>query len=84
MVSFDIDFEKKQDIMETKNYIHKIKEQRKVGIIPNIEDPKEANKKQILYQCPNCGIKFKREEYAKEVPICGRAFQGEKNRKSKN
>ena len=33
---------------------------------------------QVLYQCPNCSRKFKREAYAKHVPICARVFQTKK------
>ena len=28
-----------------------------------------------MYKCPNCGRTFKREAYAKHVPICGRVFK---------
>ena len=51
-----------------------IKEPRKAEVIPNVEDPDEANKEQTLYKCPNCGRSFKREAYAKHVPICQRVF----------
>lgn len=76
-VCFDIDF----DNIKTNNNPPKNqsqKEGRKVEVIPNEEDPKEAAKEQVLYQCPNCGRKFKREAYAKHVPICSRVFQGKK------
>ena len=77
-ISFDIDFENiKQDTITTKNS-KKIKDPVKAEVIPNVEDPNEANKEQVLYQCPNCGRKFKREAYAKHVPICARVFQGKK------
>ena len=77
-ISFDIDFENiKQDTITTKNS-KKIKDPVKTEVIPNVEDPNEANKEQVLYQCPNCGRKFKREAYAKHVPICARVFQGKK------
>ena len=77
-ISFDIDFENiKQDTRTTKNNA-KNKGQKKAEVIPNVEDPNEANKEQVLYQCPNCSRKFKREAYAKHVPICERVFQGKK------
>ena len=47
---------------------------QKVEVIPNVEDPKEEQKEQTLYKCPNCDRKFKREAYAKHVPICARVF----------
>ena len=83
-LSFDIDLENiKQDTITTKN--PKLnKEAKKPEVIPNIEDPKEANKEQILYKCPNCGRKFKREAYAKHVPICARVFQNKKEQENKN
>jgi len=77
-ISFDIDFENiKQGTITTKND-QKNKNPKKVEVIPNVEDPNEANKEQVLYQCPNCTRKFKREAYAKHVPICERVFQGKK------
>ena len=77
-ISFDIDFENiKQDTITTKNKI-KEKSPKKAEVIPNVEDPNEANKEQVLYQCPNCSRKFKREAYAKHVPICARVFQTKK------
>ena len=54
------------------------KEQKRVEVIPNQEDPEEANKEQTLYKCPNCGRTFKREAYAKHVPICERVFTNKK------
>ena len=62
-----------------------IKEPRKAEVIPNVEDPDEANKEQTLYKCPNCGRSFKREAYAKHVPICQRVFhsKGEQDKKAK-
>ena len=83
-LSFDIDLENiKQDTITTKN--PKLnKEAKKPEVIPNIEDPKEANKEQILYKCQNCGRKFKREAYAKHVPICARVFQNKKEQDNKN
>jgi Zn finger protein HypA/HybF involved in hydrogenase expression len=72
-ISFDIDFENiKQNSITTKKDIIK---EKKVEIIPNEEDPNEANKEQTLYKCPNCERKFKREAYAKHVPVCARVFQ---------
>ena len=81
-ISFDIDLENiKQNTITTKN--QKLnKDPKKPEIIPNIEDPNEANKEQVLYKCPNCGRKFKREAYAKHVPICARVFQKEKKEKT--
>ena len=77
-ISFDIDFENiKQDTITTKN-TGKDKSPIKTEVIPNVEDPNEANKEQVLYQCPNCSRKFKREAYAKHVPICARVFQNKK------
>ena len=83
-ISFDIDLENiKQNTITTKNA--KINhDPKKPEIIPNIEDPNEANKEQVLYQCPNCGRKFKREAYAKHVPICARVFQNKKEQENKN
>ena len=91
-ISFDIDFENiKQNTLTTK---HDPKEEKRVEVIPNEEDPNEANKEQILYKCPNCGRTFKREAYAKHVPICERVFHNKnevenqksppKNEKTKN
>lgn len=62
-----------------------IKEPRKAEVIPNVEDPDEANKEQTLYKCPNCGRSFKREAYAKHVPICQRVFHSkdEQDKKAK-
>ena len=78
-ISFDIDFENiKQGTITTKNTT-KEKSPKKAEVIPNIEDPNEANKEQVLYQCPNCSRKFKREAYAKHVPICARVFQNKKD-----
>ena len=77
-ISFDIDFENiKQDTITKKNS-NKGKSPKKAEVIPNEEDPNEANKEQVLYQCPNCTRKFKREAYAKHVPICARVFQNKK------
>ena len=71
-ISFDIDFENiKQNVLTTKN---KEKGPKKVEVIPNVEDPNEEQKEQTLYKCPNCDRKFKREAYAKHVPICARVF----------
>ena len=83
-ISFDIDLENiKQNTITTKN--PKLnKDTKKTEIIPNIEDPNEANKEQVLYQCPNCSRKFKREAYAKHVPICARVFQNKKDQENKN
>ena len=84
-ISFDIDFENiKQNTLTTKQDPKPIK---KVEIIPNEEDPNEANKEQTLYKCPNCERTFKREAYAKHVPICARVFnhknQVENNKNTK-
>ena len=80
-ISFDIDFENiKENTITTQN---KIKEPKKVEAIPNEEDPDEANKEQILYKCPNCERKFKREAYAKHVPICERVFHGKNEQENK-
>ena len=77
-ISFDIDFENiKQGTITTKER-NKEKTPNKTEVIPNVEDPNEANKEQVLYQCQNCGRKFKREAYAKHVPICARVFQNKK------
>jgi uncharacterized C2H2 Zn-finger protein len=82
-ISFDIDLENiRQNTITTKNQkIHK--DSKKPEIIPNIEDPNEANKEQVLYKCPNCSRKFKREAYAKHVPICARVFQNKKEGENK-
>ena len=83
-ISFDIDLENiKQNTITTKNQKNN-PNIKKPEIIPNIEDPNEANKEQVLYQCPNCGRKFKREAYAKHVPICARVFQNKKEQENKN
>ena len=80
-ISFDIDFENiKQNTLTTK---HDNKQPKKAEVIPNIEDPEEANKEQILYKCPNCSRKFKREAYAKHVPICERVFHGKNEQDNK-
>ena len=80
-ISFDIDFENiKQNTLTTKQAT---KEPKKAEVIPNIEDPEEANKEQILYKCPNCSRKFKREAYAKHVPICERVFHGKNEQDNK-
>ena len=71
-ISFDIDFENiKQNTLTTK---HDNKQPKKAEVIPNVEDPEEANKEQTLYKCPNCERTFKREAYAKHVPICARVL----------
>ena len=82
-ISFDIDLENiKQDTITTKNP-RMSKDIKKPEIIPNIEDPNEANKEQVLYKCPNCNRKFKREGYAKHVPICARVFKNKKETENK-
>ena len=82
-ISFDIDLENiKQDTITTK-IPQRNKDKKQTEIIPNIEDPKEANKEQVLYKCPNCSRTFKREAYAKHVPICARVFQAKKEDESK-
>ena len=76
-IAFDIDFENiKQNVLTTKK---EDKSPKKVEVIPNVEDPNEEQKEQTLYKCPNCDRKFKRESYAKHVPICARVF----NKKAK-
>ena len=85
-ISFDIDFENiKQNTLTTKQ---DPKKPKKVEIIPNEEDPNEANKEQTLYKCPNCERTFKREAYAKHVPVCARVFhnknQVEENKNAKD
>ena len=71
-ISFDIDFENiKQNTLTTKQ---DTKQPKKVEVIPNEEDPNEANKEQTLYKCPNNERTFKREAYAKHVPVCARVF----------
>jgi len=82
-ISFDIDFENiKQNTLTTKQ---DPKQPKKVEIIPNVEDPNEANKEQTLYKCPNCERTFKREAYAKHVPVCARVFKNKKQvEKNKN
>ena len=80
-ISFDIDFENiKQNTITTKQ---DVKKQKKAEIIPNYEDPNEENKEQVLYKCPNCERTFKREAYAKHVPICARVFNN-KNQQENN
>ncbi len=76
-IAFDIDFENiKQNVLTTKK---EDKSPKKVEVIPNIEDPNEEQKEQTLYKCPNCDRKFKREAYAKHVPICARVFNNANN-----
>lgn len=76
-ISFDIDFENiKQNTLTSKT--DKKKEPKKVEVIPNVEDPNEQVDED-RYECPNCGRKFKREAYAKHVPICERVFAGKKD-----
>ena len=71
-ISFDIDFENiKQNTLTTEQ---EAKQSKRAEVIPNSEDPADANKEQTLYKCPNCGRTFKREAYAKHVPICERVF----------
>ena len=71
-IAFDIDFKNiKQNVLTTKK---EDKSPKKIEVIPNFEDPKEEQKEQTLYKCPNCDRKFKREAYAKHVPICARVF----------
>ena len=86
-IAFDIDFENiKQNTITTKEGQ---KNQNKIEVIPNEEDPNEVNKEQTLYKCPNCERTFKREAYAKHVPVCARVFhsknkiENEKNEKEK-
>ena len=71
-ISFDIDFKN----IKANNVTNKKEDKspKKVEVIPNVEDPKEEQKEQTLYKCPNCDRKFKREAYAKHVPICARVF----------
>jgi ribosomal protein L37AE/L43A len=76
-IAFDIDFENiKQNVLTTKK---EDKSPKKVEVIPNVEDPNEEQKEQTLYKCPNCDRKFKREAYAKHVPVCARVFTNNKN-----
>ena len=76
-IAFDIDFENiKQNVLTTKK---EDKSPKKVEVIPNIEEPNEEQKEQTLYKCPNCDRKFKREAYAKHVPICARVFNNANN-----
>ena len=76
-IAFDIDFENiKQNVLTTKK---EDKSPKKIEVIPNVEEPNEEQKEQILYKCPNCDRKFKRESYAKHVPICARVFNNNKN-----
>ena len=81
-ISFDIDFENiKQNVLTTKN---QNKSPKKVDVIPNVEDPNEEQKEQTLYKCPNCDRKFKREAYARHVPICARVFSNNNNKFENN
>ena len=76
-IAFDIDFENiKQNVLTTKK---EEKAPKKIEVIPNVEDPEEEQKEQTLYKCPNCDRKFKREAYAKHVPICARVFSNNNN-----
>ena len=80
-IAFDIDFENiKQNVLTTKK---EDKAPKKIEVIPNVEDPEEEQKEQTLYKCPNCDRKFKREAYAKHVPICARVFQNKKEGENK-
>ena len=81
-ISFDIDFENiKQNTLTTKQ---DAKQPKKVEIIPNVEDPNDANKEQTLYKCPNCERTFKREAYAKHVQVCARVFNNKNQENNKN
>jgi len=81
-ISFDIDFENiKQNTLTTKQ---DAKQPKKVEIIPNVEDPNDVNKEQTLYKCPNCERTFKREAYAKHVPVCARVFNNKNQENNKN
>ena len=81
-IAFDIDFENiKQNVLTTKK---EDKSPKKIEVIPNVEDPNEEQKEQTLYKCPNCDRKFKRESYAKHVPICARVFNNNKNKNMEN
>ena len=81
-IAFDIDFENiKQNVLTTKK---EDKSPKKIEVIPNVEDPNEEQKEQILYKCPNCDRKFKRESYAKHVPICARVFNNNNNKNTEN
>jgi ribosomal protein L37AE/L43A len=81
-IAFDIDFENiKQNVLTTKK---EDKSPKKIEVIPNVEDPNEEQKEQILYKCPNCDRKFKRESYAKHVPICARVFNNNNNKNMEN
>ena len=81
-IAFDIDFENiKQNVLTTKK---EDKSPKKIEVIPNVEDPNEEQKEQILYKCPNCDRKFKRESYAKHVPICARVFNNNNNKNIEN
>ena len=81
-ISFDIDFENiKQNTLTTKQ---DAKQPKKVEIIPNVEDPNDVNKEQTLYKCPNCESTFKREAYAKHVPVCARVFNNKNQENNKN
>ena len=76
-IAFDIDFENiKQNVLTTKK---EDKSPKKVEVIPNVEDPNEEQKEQTLYKCPHCDRKFKREAYAKHVPVCARVFTNNNN-----
>ena len=81
-IAFDIDFENiKQNVLTTKK---EDKAPKKIEVIPNVEDPEEEQKEQTLYKCPNCDRKFKREAYAKHVPICARVFSNNNNKMVEN
>ena len=81
-IAFDIDFENiKQNVLTTKK---EEKAPKKIEVIPNVEDPEEEQKEQTLYKCPNCDRKFKREAYAKHVPICARVFSNNNNKMVEN
>ena len=81
-IAFDIDFENiKQNVLTTKK---EDKSPKKIEVIQNVEDPNEEQKEQILYKCPNCDRKFKRESYAKHVPICARVFNNNNNKNMEN
>ena len=81
-IAFDIDFENiKQNVLTTKK---EEKPPKKIEVIPNVEDPEEEQKEQTLYKCPNCDRKFKREAYAKHVPICARVFSNNNNKMVEN
>ena len=77
-IAFEIDFDNlKNTTVPTNSRSPNNIKPSKQEVIPNYDDPKD-HMELHLYQCPNCSRKFKREAYAKHVPICASVFHGQR------